>query len=276
VGARVWVTTTEGLTMMREVQAGASFMSHNSLEVEFGLGQANVAEVKVRWPGQDPGEEEIFEGVSANEMWRLVEGEGSAIRVPTTLVSFGARNLDRGVMVDWVSASGVRLSSVELLRAPAELPWDLGVVREAQITLEQDGGQAFDPTAVDGERYVYQIRLTTMDGLVTMSSQVEIEVRHDGQPRARRAVVGQNFPNPFNPSTSIVFELPRPMPARLEIYDVRGRRVRTLFSGPAQAGSTTVDWDGLDDAGNAVASGVYTYALVTEDGTSARRMTLVK
>ena len=149
-------------------------------------------------------------------------------------------------------------------------------MREAQITLEHDGGQAFDPTTVDGERYVYQIRLTTLEGLVTMSSQVEIEVHHDGQPRVRRAVVGQNFPNPFNPSTSIVFELPRPMQARLEIYDVRGRRIRTLFSGPAQAGSTTVDWDGLDDGGNAVASGVYTYALVTEDGTSARRMTLVK
>jgi hypothetical protein len=276
IGARIWVTTTSGLTMMREVQSGASFMSHNSLEVEFGLGQADVAEVKVRWPGQEPGEEEIFEGIAANSFWRLVEGEGSAIRVPTTLVSFGARNLDRGIMIDWVSAAGVRTTTVDLLRAPAETPWDLVKIHEADVTIDQDGGQAFDPTAVDGERYVYQLRLTTADGFVTLSAQVEIEVRHDGQPRVRRAVVGQNFPNPFNPNTSIIFELPRTMEARLEIYDVRGRRVRTLFSGTAAAGKTTIDWDGLDDAGRSVASGVYTYALVTEDGTSARRMTLVK
>ena len=52
--------------------------------------------------------------------------------------------------------------------------------------------------------------------------------------------------------------------------------MRALFSGTATAGRTVVEWDGLDDAGIAVASGVYTYALVTEDGTSARRMTLVK
>ena len=73
-----------------------------------------------------------------------------------------------------------------------------------------------------------------------------------------------------------MFELPRSMEARLVIYDVRGRHVRTLFSGTAPAGTTTVDWDGLDADGNTVSSGVYTYALVTEDGTSARRMTLVK
>ena len=41
-------------------------MSHNSLEVEFGLGQAEVAEVRVRWPGQDPGQEETFQGITAN------------------------------------------------------------------------------------------------------------------------------------------------------------------------------------------------------------------
>ena len=89
--------------MMREVQAGASFMSHNSLELEFGLGQAEVAEVKVRWPGQDPGEEEVFEGVSSNWAWRLVEGEGSAIQGATTLISFGARNLDEaGQLASWL------------------------------------------------------------------------------------------------------------------------------------------------------------------------------
>jgi flagellar hook assembly protein FlgD len=92
----------------------------------------------------------------------------------------------------------------------------------------------------------------------------------------RRATVGQNYPNPFNPSTSIEFTVPREMEARLELYDVRGRRVRNLYSGRVTAGLTTIEWDGLDDRGMAVASGVYTYALITEDGTSARRMTLLK
>ena len=276
VGARVWVTTDEGITMVREVQAGSSFMSHNSLELEFGLGTGEVTEVRVRWPGQDPGEEEIFEGISGNSFWTLIEGEGTGIRVPVALISFGARNLDGGVMVDWVSAIGIRITRAELLRAHAATPQDLRVIHEAEITLEQDGGKAFDPTAVDGERYIYQHRLTAADDFVTVSSQIEIDVRHGGQSMVRRATVGQNYPNPFNPTTRIEFSVPREMEARLELYDVRGRRVRTLYAGRAAAGSTTVDWDGLDDHGVAVASGVYTYALITEDGTSARRMTLLK
>jgi hypothetical protein len=276
IGARVWVTTDEGITMVREVQSGSSFMSHNSLELEFGLGAGAVTEVKVRWPGQDPGEEEMFEGISGNSFWTLIEGEGTGIRVPVALISFGARNLDRGVMVDWVSATGIRISNVELLRANAATPQNLRVVYAAEITMAQDGGRAFDPTAVDGERYVYQLRLTAADDFVTMSSRIEIDVRHDGQPMVRRATVGQNYPNPFNPSTSIEFTVPREMDARLELYDVRGRCVRTLYSGRVTAGLTTIEWDGLDDRGMAVASGVYTYALITEDGTSARRMTLLK
>ena len=276
VGARVWVTTDEGITMVREVQAGASFMSHNSLELEFGLGSGAVTEVKVRWPGQEPGEEEIFEGVFGNAFWTLVEGDGAGIQVPLALISFGARNLDRGVLIDWVSASGIRTTSVELLRGDASTPWDMQIVYEAEVTLDQEGGKAFDPSTVNGESYVYQLRLTAADGFVTMSSQIEIDVRHDGQVMVRRASVGQNYPNPFNPNTSIEFSVPREMDARLELYDLRGRRVRVLYSGRVAAGSTTVEWDGLDDQGVSVASGVYTYALITEDGTSARRMTLLK
>lgn len=276
VGTRVWLETTDGKTQMREVQAGASFMSHNSLELEFGLGGADVQEIRVRWPGLEPGEEEVFTGITANAFWTLVEGEGEGVRVPVALVSFGARNLDRGVMVDWVSAPGIRTTRVELIRAPAGFPEQARVLPSARITLERDGGQAFDDTAVNGERYVYQIRLSAGDGFVTMSAPVEIEVLHEGQPRIRRATVGQNYPNPFNPSTAIQFMLPREMQARLVIYDVRGRLVRSLFSGTAQAGTTTLDWDGMDDSGRPVASGVYTYALLTEDGTDARQMTLVK
>lgn len=276
VGARVWLDTSDGQTQLREVQAGASFMSHNSLEVEFGLGDATIEEVRVRWPGQDPGEEEVFTGISHNAVWTIIEGEGEGIRVPVALVSFGARNLDRGVLVDWVSAPGIRTRSVELIRAPAAAPEQARILPTAQITLGQGGGQAFDATAEDGERYLYQIRLTAEDGFITMSSPAEIEVHHTGPSRIRRSTVGQNYPNPFNPSTAIQFELPRQMHARLVIYDVRGRQVRTLYNDVAAAGRTTVDWDGMDDRGQSVASGVYTYALTTEEGTDARQMTLVK
>ena len=70
----------------------------------------------------------------------------------------------------------------------------------------------------------------------------------------------QNYPNPFNPSTVIAYKLSKPRRISLQIYDVLGRRVRTLFEGIAAA-SGEVIWNGTDDMGRGVPAGVYIYCL---------------
>lgn len=85
-----------------------------------------------------------------------------------------------------------------------------------------------------------------------------------------------NFPNPFNPGTSIVFELPRDMRVRLAVYDVRGGLMRSLVDEVQPAGRREVYWDGRDAAGQAAASGVYLYWLRTDEGDFSGRMTLTK
>jgi len=67
----------------------------------------------------------------------------------------------------------------------------------------------------------------------------------------------QNAPNPFNPATSIPFSLAGSGSVRLVIHDALGRTVRTLVNGPRAAGKHTVVWDGRDDSGREVSSGVY-------------------
>jgi hypothetical protein len=89
-------------------------------------------------------------------------------------------------------------------------------------------------------------------------------------------MLGQNHPNPFNPSTAIAFALPAGGPVELAVFDVAGRRVRTLVSEALDAGQHTVLWDGRDEAGNQAASGIYLYKLVTETRTLTRKMMLVK
>jgi hypothetical protein len=90
--------------------------------------------------------------------------------------------------------------------------------------------------------------------------------------------LAQNFPNPFNPSTAIVFGLPKDAAVRLEVFDILGRRVRTLLSGHQRAGYKRIVWDGRDGAGRPVASGIYFYRLATDDGGffQTRKMSLVK
>jgi hypothetical protein len=95
-------------------------------------------------------------------------------------------------------------------------------------------------------------------------------------PRPHRLALDQNLPNPFNPRTEIRFELPRAARVTLQVYDLRGRLVRTLVNGPREAGPQTVTWSGRDARGAEVASGVYVYRLATGGQVLQRKMTLLK
>ncbi|HOC90103.1 MAG TPA: FlgD immunoglobulin-like domain containing protein, partial [bacterium] len=70
-----------------------------------------------------------------------------------------------------------------------------------------------------------------------------------------------NYPNPFNPRTSIRFELPYDKEVRLVVYDILGRHVRTLYESTASAGVHALTWDGINDDQIPVAAGVYIYRL---------------
>jgi hypothetical protein len=86
----------------------------------------------------------------------------------------------------------------------------------------------------------------------------------------------QNIPNPFNPNTRISFDLAQRDKVELNVYDVRGRLVTTLFKGVLGIGPHSVTWDGVSTSGARVASGVYLYVLRTSTGEVARRMVLLK
>ncbi|MBI3006557.1 MAG: T9SS type A sorting domain-containing protein, partial [Ignavibacteriales bacterium] len=86
----------------------------------------------------------------------------------------------------------------------------------------------------------------------------------------------QNFPNPFNPSTRIDFQIAETSPVRLEIVDMLGRTVRILTTGMFEPGSHHVDWDGTNDEGRMAASGVYFYRLTAGSYLSSRKMILLK
>jgi len=88
--------------------------------------------------------------------------------------------------------------------------------------------------------------------------------------------LGQNYPNPFNPSTWIKFGLASDGPVVLQIFDVQGRLVRSLFQGNYPAGHYDVEWDGTDNSGSSVADGVYFYQLKTRDNSDTKKMLLVR
>ena len=90
------------------------------------------------------------------------------------------------------------------------------------------------------------------------------------------ARLSPNWPNPFNPSTSVVCTLAEPGPVTLSVFDLDGQLIRTLLDARMGGGSRRVIWDGLDGAGRSAASGVYVLKLETEDGVEARKVTLTR
>ncbi len=88
--------------------------------------------------------------------------------------------------------------------------------------------------------------------------------------------LAQNFPNPFNASTEISFDLSRRCPVELSVFNVVGQKVRTIIDAEIGAGSHTVIWDGLDTYGQPVASGVYFYRLNAGDFSETKKMLMIK
>jgi hypothetical protein len=86
----------------------------------------------------------------------------------------------------------------------------------------------------------------------------------------------QNFPNPFNPSTQIAFTMPHATDVRLVVYDLLGRKVKTVFEGQRTAGLHVFQWDGRNEAGQNVASGVYIYTLTVDGIDISRKMQLIR
>ena len=87
--------------------------------------------------------------------------------------------------------------------------------------------------------------------------------------------LGENYPNPFNPSTIIPYHLPRPMLVRLEVFNVLGQRIATLVDGERLSGFHMARWDGTNAAGQAVAAGIYLYRLSGEGVQVTRSMVLI-
>ncbi len=86
----------------------------------------------------------------------------------------------------------------------------------------------------------------------------------------------QNYPNPFNPETTIEYHLSRSSVVTLEVFNVLGQHIRTLANGPQAAGAYTVVWNGMDQAGLPMASGVYFCRFQADDFSSTRSMMLLK
>jgi len=122
-----------------------------------------------------------------------------------------------------------------------------------------------------GLEYVFDLRDWRNDVLARGSS----ELTQYSSKLATTALF-QNYPNPLNPQTSIVFALPTQQNVELAVYDLSGRVVKTLVNGAVEAGIHSIEWNGLDEAGSPAPSGVYFYKLRAGEFEQSRKLVVTR
>lgn len=199
---------------------------------------------------------------------------GSVVTTLTAGISFSGPFSDVGVTIPGLYVPGV-------INVTVGAPQGIAIHLVAGIDQHTGSGAAemsLDTVAGSGPVFNLPADYTANSAQLGITNNEWVCDSPAGVPQDRPAAtfLHEATPNPFNPTTTLSFSLASPGLARLSIYDVNGRLVRTLLDDHFSAGERSVIWEGLDDQGNRVASGVYFYRLNTEHFVESKRMVLLK
>ncbi len=113
-------------------------------------------------------------------------------------------------------------------------------------------------------------------GCAPQGDSVPVAVGDDGVVMPEEFALQQNVPNPFNPATTIDYYVPQASRVTVQIFNVKGQLVRTLVDSPMGAGPRSATWDGRNNTGQQVATGVYFYRLAARGISETRKMVLLR
>jgi subtilisin family serine protease len=193
---------------------------------------------------------------------------GNCLVPAVTLLDFSARPQPGGVRVQWRLPEAGTLTQLLLQRRDGQ--GDYALVQA--LPAAQGEGAVFDPTPLAGRR-TYRMLGATPQSPEQWLGEVAVS---DATSAPARLTLAANVPNPFNPATLIPFTLPAAGAVDLSVFDARGRRVRTLLHERRPAGAFSTVFDGRDDAGSRLGSGVYQVRLEAAGSVRARAVTMVQ
>ena len=223
-----------------------------------------------------------WKGISVKVRFRLVSDGGGDVddgwyvddvriepKVSTFLLNYLTSGSGSGIKVQWTLSTmdqGVSFYAYRATNPSNDYAWiNVDVVSPNALAYE-----FLDSDVEPGHAYRYKITVKNETG-----SRVLFETESIAAPKAPLALY-QNNPNPFNPSTTIGYYIPEKCLVKLEVYDVVGARVARLVSSEKASGYHSVEWKGLGDDGDRVASGVYFYRLTAGKKMISRKMLLLQ
>ena len=299
VGAKVKVTTPDGVEQHYEVRSGSSLGGGDDVAAYFGLGLNTTADVEITWPS---GVVQTLTGVAADQRLNVVEDVPDlVVRVtpvnPPIVIDAAGGSFDYDLFVAnntaasqspqvWIVISG---PGVSITRGPVVTTIDSGAFLLKTLTQDVPAGAPAGTYTVTGSVGSFPIA-DASDSFTFEKSAAKgsagpvvkgwrstlAEIAGDTAEAAaettpERFELGANYPNPFNPTTMITYTLPEARPVTLRVYNVLGQEVARFNEGVREAGRHQVRFDASQ-----LSAGVYVYVLEAGDFKAMRRMVLLK
>lgn len=207
------------------------------------------------------------------------------VPLPVTLTSFTGTALPDGdgVALDWRTISEINNYGFTVQRR-SDGAAEFSVIPNSFLpgggtTVEPRAYAFVDRTIPAPGRYEYRLMQQDLGGGTTYSSPIIVTVALTAVQEAGKpidATLVRNYPNPFNPETTIRYGVADRSPVTVEIYTMLGQKVRTLVNTVQESGNYAATWDGTDDAGQGLRSGTYVCRVTSAGTTASVKMLLLR
>ena len=206
------------------------------------------------------------------------DNTGGDVSLPVQMANlFATVSREEGVILHWRTESQADCAGFNVWKSETETgPYDL--ITTSLIPAQGNSSTATDYTFTDknvhdGTVYWYKIEEISIEGVSKFFGPISVAGIN---PIPAEFTLSQNYPNPFNPVTTFEYQLPENSYVSMKVYTLLGQKIRTLIEEYRPAGSWTVKWDGTNDFGNKVPSGIYLLRMKAGSYIQIRRMTLTR
>ncbi|MBN1542536.1 T9SS type A sorting domain-containing protein [candidate division KSB1 bacterium] len=177
----------------------------------------------------------------------------------------------QGVRINWTTRSETQTAGFQVLRSLTPSGGFEPLSRDLLTPRADRTYHCIDTTTVAGRTYYYLLQDINMSGARSSHGPIAVELL-----LPQEFQVLQNYPNPFNPETQIRFQLPKAAKTRITVYNINGQTVRTLIDDHLEPGYHEISWNGTNDQGKWVGSGLYYYRIDAGNYSGIKKMALVR
>ena len=226
--------------------------------------------------------EVVSGGIWAINAIRITSNDGS---LPVELSSFSAlQNESDFAEIQWITQSETEQAGFNILKSESENNDEAVKVNSSIIAAANTAsGSEYSFTDVDVDfdnTYYYWLESVSLDNNVKLYGPVSITISRDKDDNVPDAeytdMISAVYPNPFNPETNIDFSIKATGNVTLEVYNLKGQRVKTLVNNTVEAGEHSITWYGDTDSGNNASTGVYFIKLQTSEYQQIKKVMMIK